>query len=139
MSDPRTFDHALSWLRSGEISPDASLPADPERDRRARELRWAFQKFPGALETILAMSLYRAPVDHRLTGAEYRQHAQLRQGQNQLAAGILAYLDHAEALERKDHDDRSRRDDDGDHDDGGSRGYDGFSDASLTDPGIAVR
>ena len=107
-------EHALKWLRDGEIAPDPKVdprqsPDNPELDRRAIALKSAFAGEQGriALETILLISLFRAPVDHRLAGAEYRQYAQLREGQNQLAAGILAYLEHADTLERKIHDRRN--------------------------------
>lgn len=111
----QTLDHARTWLRDGALAPDAAtdprgVVGDDDKNRRARAMKAAFAGEQGqlALETILAMSLFRSPVDHRLPAGEYRQYAQLREGQNQLAAGILAYLEHADTLERTIHD-RHRR------------------------------
>ncbi len=110
-----TLDHARAWLRDGALAPDPAtdprgLVGDDDKNRRARALKAAFAGEQGqlALETILMMSLYRSPVDHRLSAGEYRQYAQLREGQNQLAAGILAYIEHADTLERTHHDRRHR-------------------------------
>ena len=101
-----TLDIVLDWLRAGAIAPDPRLPVDPEKDRRSEEMRRCFDLFPGALDTILRMTLFRPPVNAALeTAAAYRQYAQLREGQNQIAAGILDYIDHAKSLERKTRDD----------------------------------
>lgn len=103
-----SLDIVLDWLHAGAIAPDPRLPSDPEKDRRAEEMRRCFELFPGALDTILRMTLFRPPVNAALeTGAAYRQYAQLREGQNQIAAGILDYIDHAKSIERKIRDARS--------------------------------
>lgn len=110
MSFGPTADNAMDWLRSGALAPEEGV--DPragggseEKDYRARCMREAFRSEAGqvALDTILQMSLFRPPVDHRLPNGEtYLRFAQNREGQNQLAAGVLAYLDHADQLERSD-------------------------------------
>lgn len=99
-----SLDHAMDWLRQGALAPDSD--ADPRRDdaafdARARLFAQVFRGRDGevVLQTILDASLFRPPVDHRLPGEAYLRYAQLREGQNQVAALILAYLDHARDLE----------------------------------------
>lgn len=104
-----TLDDALAWMRAGQIAPDAAALAAQRAqaedfDYRAKAMHEAFRTPAGeiALETILRATLFRSPVDHRLaTDTEYLRHAQLRQGQNQAVAMILAYLDHARDLESR--------------------------------------
>lgn len=105
-----SLDHAFAWLRAQQIAPDPATMrqarADPDYDRRARAVRDVFRTPAGelALETILQATLFRPPVDHRLpTETEYLRYAQLRAGQNQAAATILAYIAHAKHLEKADH------------------------------------
>jgi hypothetical protein len=105
-----SLDHAFAWLRAQQIAPDPlamrQARADPDYDRRARAVRDVFRTPAGelALETILQATIFRAPVDHRLpTETEYLRYAQLRTGQNQAAATILAYIAHAKQLEKDDH------------------------------------
>lgn len=104
------FDHAMDWLRAGDLAPQAGQdPREAEGEQAKLAMQRRAQAFKGVfgsptgelvLQTILEASVFRAPVDHRLAAGEYERFAQLRQGQNQLAATILAYLDHAENLER---------------------------------------
>ncbi len=109
------LEHAMGWLAEGAIAPDADVDprgviGNDDMNRRAEAMREAFRTPAGqlALETVLRMTLFRPPVDHRLQGALYRQFAQLREGQNQAAAGILAYLAHADQLEKARNDHRTR-------------------------------
>ena len=106
----QTLDHAMDWVRSGAVAPDAAVdpreqPRNEALDRRAKAIQAAVNGDVGRilLDTLLDATLFRAPVDHRLQGAEYLRHAQLRQGQNQVAALLLAYLDHAQKLDRSPH------------------------------------
>ena len=101
---------AWSWLNSGALAPDPTLAAeqlaDPDHDYRAKVIRDVFRSEAGraALETLAKLTVGRAPVDHRYpTETEYLRYAQLRQGQNQVFAAILAYIRHAEQLETKPH------------------------------------
>ena len=100
------IERALTWLRAGHLGQPDMAGQEPDRDRRAREILAACQAFPGVMETVLAMTIERPPVDHRLPEGEYLRYAQLREGQNQVAAGLLNYIDHALTLERTD---RERR------------------------------
>lgn len=103
MSDPRTLETVIGWLRSGHLTPTEPLDPSPDTLRRAQELATCFAIYPGALQTILEMSIFRPPVDFRLPAAEYRQYAQHRQGQDSLAAGIVNYIAHAQQHERMSH------------------------------------
>lgn len=108
MSTPLTAEHALAWLAAGVIDPPASMAArqDTGEEARAfiaRRFRACFGDYPDVLQIILEQSLFRPPVDHNLSGETYLRYAQNREGQNQLAAGILAYIDHAKSLEKKHH------------------------------------
>jgi hypothetical protein len=105
--------HALSWLAEGRLprDPDAPTPEGDDLDRRARAIREALRGPTGEvlLQTILEMTLFRSPVDARLETPElYLRHAQMREGQNQVAATILYYLNHALDLERKADERRQR-------------------------------
>jgi hypothetical protein len=93
-----TLEEALGWLASGEVAPDPNLKIDPKLAERAKQVAACFHAFPEVLELIFDLTLRRSPVDHRLEGAAYRQHAQLRMGQNQVAASLLEYLATAERL-----------------------------------------
>jgi hypothetical protein len=108
MSEP-SIEDAMRWLSAGQIAPDGTLRAEVQSagqddyDYRARCVYEAFRSEAGrvALETLLKVTLFRAPVDHRLPSeGEYLRFAQLRQGQNQAAAALLAYFDHGQSLER---------------------------------------
>lgn len=109
MSQEPSIEDAFAWLSAGMVAPDPELQLgralkSEDYDYRARCMREAFRGEAGevALETILKISLFRAPVDHRLpTETEYLRHAQLRQGQNQIASAILAYIRHAEKLDKE--------------------------------------
>lgn len=118
----------MRWLRAGDIAPmqgqdprDEKHRTNEAMARRAQTFKAVFATPMGemVLQTILEASLFRAPVNDRLQEVEYLHYAQMRAGQNQLAATILAYIDHAEDLERQDHatqfddDDRPPRDDGG--------------------------
>jgi hypothetical protein len=106
---PLTADQAMEWLRTNHIAPDPE--ADPrahmnaELDKNARMFAAVFMGHEGqaVLQLILEASLFRPPVDQRLRGGEYRRYAQVREGQNQLAATILAYIDHAHTLKGTSH------------------------------------
>lgn len=107
MSEP-SLDDALRWVRSRQVGPDPTLGAElqaagrEDYDYRARAVFEAFRTPAGqvALETLLRLTLLRAPVDHRLASdGEYLRFAQLRQGQNQAAAALLKYFDHGQTLE----------------------------------------
>ncbi len=106
MINGASLENALEWFRDGGLSPaqdPRAQGAGAAFDRRAMMFAQVFGDTPGqaVLHTILEASLFRAPVDHRLEGESYLRFAQLREGQNQLAATILAYLDHARTLMEK--------------------------------------
>lgn len=111
------FEDALQWLRVGQVSPgedlDPRVVGDEAMNRRARLFKAVFASRDGelVLQTILEATLFRAPVDMRLEGEPYLRHAQTRHGQNQAAAMILAYLDHADQLERRPADHETTVDD----------------------------
>lgn len=114
MSEVRTMAQALAWLRDGAIAPGPGMADMGDAERRARELQQAFAAFPGALETILQMSLFRPPVNYALPrNGEFENYALVREGQNQVAAAILHYLDQADQLDRRPNDAARTRDDPG--------------------------
>lgn len=98
---------AMEWYRSGALAlgeaERKALEADEDLGRRALEIRDAFGGMQGeaALQTILAATLFRSPVDHRLPRDEREAYGIFRDGQNSVAVTILFYLDHASQLERK--------------------------------------
>lgn len=99
MSGPQTLDDVMRWLREGQLPIDRSLPADPDKDRRSREMQAAFHAYPGVLETILDMTIRRPAADYTLPrDGRFQNYLLIREGQNQVTAGILAYLSHAEGL-----------------------------------------
>ncbi|HZL00476.1 MAG TPA: hypothetical protein VFC47_11315 [Caulobacteraceae bacterium] len=145
--------HAMEWLRAGDLDAGDGDPrgviGDEALNRRARLFHAVFRTSDGqaVLQTILEASLFRAPVDHRLGPEEYLRFAQIREGENKLAAVILAYIDHAEQLER--HHDRDRTGP-GDGDgggggdrrpdpDGGGAGHTGPGSGAGGDPDAAAR
>lgn len=144
--DPRNRDTAMAWFRSGAIQPGQDMTEAEDLERRALEIKRAFEMCPGALETILAMTVFRPPVNYALPrDGTFENYALVREGQNQVAAALLHYLDQAEKLERRanapapisahvasDDDGAGRWDWDGP---GGGPG----SDAALSDPGVHVR
>lgn len=89
---------ALAWLRADDIGMGEDLRRRMSLDRHAAIFSQVFGDPAGqaVLQVILEASLFRSPVDHRLEGEAYLRYAQLREGQNQLAAMILAYLEHFE-------------------------------------------
>lgn len=111
MSGDPTLQDAMAWMRGGALAQDPAVASLLEADRHrrdyvARAVREAFRTEAGqqALEFIMDVTVRRAPVDHRLpTDGEYLRHAQLRLGQNQVLAAILATIDHADRLEAKRH------------------------------------
>jgi hypothetical protein len=140
--------HALEWLRRGDVAADpAMVQKDDAFDRRARLFASVFGDAGGGavLYTILEGTIFRAPVDHRLTGEAYLRYAQLREGQNQVAAMILAYLEHFNTLENDNggrHGPASGRQQHGGPDAGSAPGDAGDTPGGWSDidaPGIAVR
>lgn len=129
MTPSHTFQHALAWLRGGGMGAGDLDPSGDRTafDRKAQVIAAAFGDRNGelALQIILEATVFRDPVDERLPEHEYLRHAQMRRGQNQVAMMLLAYLDHAQTLERNGHDGHS---DSGDRSPGGyGRDDDGSS------------
>lgn len=153
MSAEPSLQDALGWMRGGALGGDpgvkAALDAGQEAfDYRAKAVREALRTEAGQvlMEVLLDLTIRRAPVDHSLpTETEYLRYAQLRQGQNQVLAGVLTYYDRAETLEKARHapapvsDDapdllagdgeRRRRNDGGGDDDGGLGWLDHLNDS----------
>jgi hypothetical protein len=101
--DPRDVETAMGWLRSGHIAPlDQDLPADAAQ-LLAGQVQRCFHTFPDVLQLILDLSLFRPPVDHRLTGEAYLQYAERRRGADQLAASLLYYLELAKQPQGETH------------------------------------
>lgn len=101
-----TMSDVLGWAKDGFIAPDAEarkkLQADQEKyDADARAFARLFDTAEGkrVLEVLADATVRRPPVNHQLSGHAYVAYAQLRQGQDQMLALILTYLDHADQLE----------------------------------------
>lgn len=136
-TDPRSIAQALAWFQSGALRPGADMLGDSEEAAIARRVHACFHMFPDVLQLIFRMTIFRPGVDHQLArGGPYENYAQLREGQDQVAAALLHYLDLHERLERTDHERRSRSDRPARADDAGESG---FTDLALTDPGLALR
>jgi len=88
------------WVASGDMASDldeaarAKLTDSPEGRRTLKDFQTTFGTDAGqrVLKVLADSSVLRAPVDHRLSGADYMAYAQLRQGQNQLFAMIMEII-----------------------------------------------
>jgi hypothetical protein len=114
-------------------------------EQHAPMLRAFVRTFGGSdgdqvLDYLAKATVLKAPVDHRLTGADYAAYAQLRMGQNQIFAMIVELIELGKTLERTPHGDGtgSRSGGDGNDsdasgpDDGpGWSGFDGDGDIAI--------
>lgn len=105
----QTLEHAMKWLREGALQPiveEGNHESPDAFDRLSLMFDRVFGSREGelVLQILLDVTLFRTPVDHRLgEGEAYLRFAQLRAGQNQLAATIVAYLTHAKTLKEAPH------------------------------------
>jgi hypothetical protein len=111
-----SLDDALGWVRSGKIAPGAELTQagrenDEAFDLKARLFQRVFETKDGreVLELLLDVTVRKEPVDYTLPAGSYEAYAQLRQGQNQIAALILDYLNRAAELDATENDRRDHR------------------------------
>ena len=101
--------HAQDWVRSGAVVRDLDLTAEHESPEALGEMALMVVRVFGTregelvLQQLLQSTLFKSPVDVRLPEGEARRYAHVREGENRAVSLILAYLNHAEDLERMSH------------------------------------
>lgn len=98
--DPRDYNTVMGWLREGRLPQSLETQkAEEQAKELARQVRLCFDRHPEVLQLILDMTILRPPVDYSLPkGGPFENYALVREGQNQVAASLLHYIDQAERL-----------------------------------------
>lgn len=96
----QSLEDLVRFMREGAYGPPPTQEG-PEYARRCEEMARAFAIVPGALETILDLSLRTPAVDYRLPrDGTFENYALQHEGANRLAAAILKYFADGQALLR---------------------------------------